>query len=41
MEVFLAQRLANTGLPDPTTQQDITMRRLGNKELAAPRNLNS
>jgi arylsulfatase A-like enzyme len=41
MEDFLAQRLANTGLPDPTIQQDITMRRLGNKELAAPRNLNS
>ena len=41
MEDFLVQRLANTGLPDPTIQQDITMRRLGNKELAAPRNLNS
>ena len=37
MEDFLKQRLAETGLPDPAEEQDITMRRIGNMELAVPR----
>ena len=41
MEDFLAQRSADTGLLVPTVQQDITMRRLGSKELVVPRDLNS
>jgi hypothetical protein len=41
MEDFLAQRIADTGLSNPTEQQDITMNRLENKEMSAPRNLNS
>jgi arylsulfatase A-like enzyme len=38
MEDYLKQRLAETGLPDPTVEQDITMRRIGNMEMAVPRN---
>ena len=37
MENFLRRRLAETGGPDPTVEQNITMRRLGNKERAVPR----
>jgi len=37
MEDFLKRRLAETGLPDPTETQDITMRRIGNMEMAVPR----
>ena len=37
MANFLQQRLAETGLPDPTVEQDITMRRIGNKNRAVQR----
>jgi arylsulfatase A-like enzyme len=37
MEDFLKRRLAETRLPDPTETQDITMRRIGNIEMAVPR----
>ncbi|MCZ6680150.1 MAG: sulfatase [Candidatus Poribacteria bacterium] len=37
MEDFLTRRLAETGLPDPTEAQSITMRRIGNRERAVPR----
>ena len=37
MEAFLAKRLAETGLPDPTEEQDITLRRIGKLETAVPR----
>ena len=33
---FLKYRLAETGLPDPTEAQDISMRRVGNMEMAVP-----
>ena len=36
MEAFLERRLAETGLPDPTLVQDITMRRIGDKSRAVP-----
>ena len=36
MEAFLKHRLNETNLPDPTVEQDITMRRIGNKENAVP-----
>ena len=36
MDAFLKQRLAETGLPDPTDEQDITMRRIGDKSKAVP-----
>lgn len=36
MDAFLKQRLAETGLPDPTDEQDITMRRIGDKTKAVP-----
>ena len=37
MADFLQQRLAETGLPDATVEQDITMRRIGNKDRAVRR----
>ena len=37
MENFLQRRLAETGGPDPTVEQNITMRRLGNKQRAVLR----
>ena len=36
MDTFLQRRLAETGLPDPTVVQDITMRRIGDKTKAVP-----
>ena len=36
MDAFLKRRLDGTGLPDPTVEQDITMRRIGDKTKAAP-----
>ncbi len=36
MDVFLQNRLAETGLPDPMVEQDITMRRIGDKTKAVP-----
>ena len=36
METFLKRRLSETDLPDPTVEQDITMRRIGNKANAVP-----
>ena len=36
MEAFLQRRLAETGLPDPTIEQDITMRRIGDTSKAVP-----
>jgi hypothetical protein len=36
MAAFLERRLAETGLPDPTVEQDITMRRIGDKSRAVP-----
>ena len=36
MEAFLQRRLAETGLPDPTLVQEITMRRIGDKSRAVP-----
>lgn len=36
MAAFLQRRLAETGLPDPTVEQDITMRRIGDKSKAVP-----
>ncbi|MDE0637165.1 MAG: sulfatase [Candidatus Poribacteria bacterium] len=36
MDAFLRRRLAETGLPDPTVEQDITMRRIGDKTKAVP-----
>ena len=36
MDAFLKLRLAETGLPDPTVEQDITMRRIGDKSKAVP-----
>ncbi len=36
MEAFVEGRLAETGLPDPTEVQDITMRRIGDKRKAVP-----
>lgn len=36
MDDFLQKRLAETGLPDPTVEQDITMRRIGDKSKAVP-----
>ncbi|MDE0481558.1 MAG: sulfatase-like hydrolase/transferase [Candidatus Poribacteria bacterium] len=36
MDAFLKQRLAETGLPDPTVEQEITMRRIGDKTKAVP-----
>ena len=36
MEAFLERRLAETGLPDPTLVQDITMRRIGDTSRAVP-----
>lgn len=36
MDAFLQRRLAETGLPDPTLEQDITMRRIGDKTKAVP-----
>ena len=36
MEVFLQRRLAETGLPDPTVEQEITMRRIGDTSKAVP-----
>ena len=36
METFLQRRLAETGLPDPTVEQEITMRRIGDASKAVP-----
>ena len=36
MDDFLKRRLAETGLPDPTVEQEITMRRIGDKSKAVP-----
>lgn len=36
MDNFLTKRLAETGLPDPTEEQDITMRKIGDKTKAVP-----
>ncbi len=36
MDAFLKRRLDETGLPDPTDEQDITMRRIGDKTKAVP-----
>ena len=36
MDDFLQKRLTETGLPDPTVEQDITMRRIGDKSKAVP-----
>ena len=36
MDDFLKQRLTETGLPDPTVEQEITMRRIGDKSRAVP-----
>ncbi|MCY4404632.1 MAG: sulfatase [Candidatus Poribacteria bacterium] len=36
MDEFLKRRLAETGLPDPTVEQEITMRRIGDKTKAVP-----
>ena len=36
MEAFLQRRLAETGLPDPTVEQNITMRRIGDAAKAVP-----
>ena len=36
MDTFLKHRLAETGLPDPTVEQEITMRRIGDKSKAVP-----
>ena len=36
MEAFLQRRLAETGLPDPTVEQEITMRRIGDTSKAVP-----
>ena len=36
MEAFLKHRLSETDLPDPTVEQDITMRQIGNKVNAVP-----
>ncbi|MBM3215708.1 DUF4976 domain-containing protein [Candidatus Poribacteria bacterium] len=38
LQAFLQRRLSETGLPDPTEEQDITMRKIGNLETAVPRN---
>lgn len=38
LEAFVARRLQETGLPDPTEEQGITLRRIGNLETAVPRN---
>ena len=38
LDAFVAQRLQETGLPDPTEEQDITLRKIGNLETAVPRN---
>jgi arylsulfatase A-like enzyme len=38
MEAFVAKRLRETDLPDPTEEQDITLRRIGRLETAVPRN---
>ena len=36
MAAFLHRRLAETGLPDPTVEQEITLRRIGDKSKAVP-----
>ena len=36
MSGFLERRLAETGLPDPTVEQEITMRRIGDTSKAVP-----
>ena len=36
MDAFLKKRLSDTGLPDPTIEQEITMRRIGDKTKAVP-----
>lgn len=36
MDDFLKRRLAETELPDPTVEQEITMRRIGDKSKAVP-----
>ena len=36
MAAFLERRLAETGLPDPTVEQEISMRRIGDKSKAVP-----
>jgi arylsulfatase A-like enzyme len=36
MDAFLQHKLAETGLPDPTVEQEITMRRIGDKSRAVP-----
>ena len=36
MDDFLKRRLAETGLPDPTVEQEITMRRIGDKSKTVP-----
>ncbi len=38
MREFIDQRLCETGLPDPTEEQEITLRRIGSLETAVPRN---
>ena len=38
MDAFLEKRLEETGLPDPTNEQEITMRRIGDKTKAVPFN---
>jgi len=35
-QAFLEQRLAETGLPDPQSYQDITLRQVGNVKIAVP-----
>ena len=37
MEDFLKRRLGETGLPNPTEEQNITMDRIGRVEMAVPR----
>ena len=37
MREFVDQRLCETGLPDPTEEQEITLRRIGRLETAVPR----
>ena len=36
MAAFLERRLTETGLPDPTVEQETTMRRIGDKSKAVP-----
>ena len=36
MAAFLERRLAETELPDPTVEQEITMRRIGDKSKGVP-----